>query len=224
MRQIVIQVLSLLGSNNFIFSSEADFRFAFAWELKKFLPSAQLFFEYDVLINTIIYRVDLVVEDGGKWYYFEFKYQTSACCTNRNGVIINLSNKGAQDLMRYDYLKDIHRLETIKRAYPVNFGEGFAIILTNDRLIYSSPKSNACTLDYLFRIHDRGGLANNSFYPIPGQVVWNNAHLPISHWTRTGKRSVTFAVQPINTIWTNYSSFTDLNNISHDFKYLLNCI
>jgi len=224
MRNTIIQALSQLAAANRIFCSEADFQFALAWELQRLLPLTSIFLEKGVSVPSDTYYVDIVVESGGKIYYIELKYHTSTCNWHFRDTPIRLKNQGAQDLLRYDYLKDIYRLQKIKNNCEKEaFAGGFAIILTNDRLVYDAPVSFKNTLDCGFRIHDRRG-TRVSKHPIPGLVSWNNKGRGSGHWTQRGERKLSFSVPPISTAWSQYLSFRDSIGESQDFRYLINTI
>ena len=64
-----------------------------------------------------------------------------------------MKNQSAQDSARYDFIRDIYRLEDITQSgiYPIE--EAYAIFLTNDPL-YWKPTNRLNTLDSEFRIHD----------------------------------------------------------------------
>ena len=223
----IIQAIRHLAASKRIFCSEADFQFALAWELQRILSSAQIFLESGVPIGQQdTFYVDIIVVLNSKRYYIELKYQTSLCETSFCGFSINLRNKSAQDLMRYDYLKDIYRLLTIKKCHQSDFGGGYAIILTNDKLIYDVPRSSANPpLDFNFRIHDRRGLPKGkSTYPVPGPVFWNYCGPSITHWTITGPRKGFPLPMTINTKWEQYLIFTDGNGKNQDFRYLINVV
>ena len=63
-----------------------------------------------------------------------------------------MKNQSAQDSARYDFIRDITRLESITQSgiYPIE--EAYAIFLTNDPL-YWEPSNGSDTLDHDFRIH-----------------------------------------------------------------------
>ncbi len=202
-----------------LFCSEADFQFSLGWELHRLLPNAQLLFEKEVNVGY----VDIIVIWNGKWYFIELKYHTSLCDTITLGLPLHLKNQSAQDILRYDYLYDINRIQRIAANMEEVYGGGYAIVLTNDRLIYGSPNSSSArALDSLFRIHDRRGLSASSSFPIPGKVIWKNAAKPTTHWTKSGQRSNVFTLPTINTDWEKYCFFTDSNNVPQDFRYLIN--
>ena len=82
----------------------------------------------------------------------ELKYCTRKLKVEHNGESFALRHQAAQDVRRYDFLKDIQRLEQVCRE----LGEvraGFAILLTNDHLYWEQP-SRPNTVDATFRLHD----------------------------------------------------------------------
>ena len=223
MKYIIIQAISKLAKGGRIFCSEADFQFALAWELQGLLPKADIFLEKAIDVPNDIFYIDIVVFNGGRYYYIELKYHTSLCDWAYKGSTLHLKEQSAQDLLRYDYLKDINRLLLVSNVCREVFGGGYAIALTNDRLVYDEPRlySNK-VLDYYFRIHERKA-EKKIVYPVPGTVKWNNETImDPNHWTKHGERSLTFSLPRINTEWTHYLSFFDNNSKSQVFKYLLN--
>lgn len=223
MKRIIINALAYLASNNKVFCSEADFQFALAWEIQRLCPNARILLENGVQVNGQTYYVDIIVFLSGSSYYVELKYQTSICSFVSQGVLVNLKEHAAEDIMRYDYLKDIHRLYDIKKDHPSDYGGGYAIILSNDKHLYQEPSIiRTNTLDSFFRIHERPNGKPN-VYPIPGLVAWNTAKITSStHWTKTGSRNMPFSIPQINTHWEDYLSFLDNSGKRQMFKYLLN--
>lgn len=222
MKKYIIRALQLLAQNNRVFCSEADFQFALSWEIQKLLPKAIIVLENGISVNEKVYYVDIIVKLDSKYYYIELKYQTSKSkVKDVFGEELELKNQAAEDLMRYDYLKDILRLYEIAKAHADDFGGGYAIILSNDKLMYDAPLSFKKTLDYQFRIHDRRGVEKN-MYPIPGMIAWNNNSKPLSHWTNKGERTNWFILPSISTEWDLYRQIIDDNNNKQVFKYLIN--
>jgi hypothetical protein len=60
-------------------------------------------------------------------------------------------DQSAQDIGRYDFIKDLRRLEQIVSGRSDI--TGYAIFLTNDSAYWAPPKSSQ-TVDASFRIHD----------------------------------------------------------------------
>lgn len=224
MRNTLINALTQLANNKRIFCSEADFQFALAWEIQKHRPNAQILLENGIRTSCGYYYIDIVVIKNGLRYFIELKYQTARCAIKTPIMSFVLKEQAAEDLMRYDYLWDLHRLYTIKCQKP-DFGGGYAIILSNDRLMYQAPsRKSTKTLDAFFRIHERP-LGKTGLYPIPGLVAWNNgnkANQVPPHWTYHGSRAKLFSLPPINTHWNDYLAFTDSDGNPQLFKYLIN--
>jgi hypothetical protein len=96
-------------------------------------------------------HVDIWVEQDGEILPLELKYKTRALKTVERGETYHLQNHGAQDIGRYDFVKDIWRLETIvaNSAHAV----GYAVMLTNDPSYWTKSR-NALTVDKAFRLHE----------------------------------------------------------------------
>lgn len=143
----IIKVMTALpGDNRTIFTSEADFQFALAWEIKQLYP------EYDIRLEEILdvgdgkhhfIHVDIIIHDkDNKIIPIELKYCTkSAPVEDLDGFI--LKNQGAEDIRRYDFIKDIQRVESIRNKHKNDgrFVCGYCIFLTNSER-YWKPKKN----------------------------------------------------------------------------------
>ena len=92
----------------------------------------------------------------------ELKYLSRKLNLLREGESFALRNQGAQDIRRYDFLKDIQRLEQL-RTLP-NALAGFAILLTNDPTYWNPPLSPN-TVDAAFRLHEGRTLT--------GEMTWS---------------------------------------------------
>lgn len=115
-----------------IFHAEADFQHALAWEIQKHYSESDVRLETKVFgKNTKIY-LDILVTYQGKRYAIELKYKTRGLDCVVNGEEFFLNNQGAQDIGRYDVLKDLYRLEQMVDAGVVD--EGVLIFLTNSTL------------------------------------------------------------------------------------------
>ena len=127
----------------------------------------------------------------------ELKYKTKLLTTNIGNECFELKNQGAQDIGRYDFLKDVQRLETWCIEKRIDFG--YAIMLTNDNHYWSIPKRS--TVDKDFRLHNR---------KITGSLKWGNK---ASTGTMRNREN------PI-TLKNKYMlEWKDIDNYS-DFKYI----
>ena len=90
----------------------------------------------------------------------ELKYRTREFNLSREGEFFALRDQGAQDISRYDFLKDIQRLERL-RTLP-NARAGFAILLTNDPS-YWKPPSRPTTVGAAFRLQEGRRITGEMF-------------------------------------------------------------
>ena len=92
----------------------------------------------------------------------ELKYRTREFNLSREGEFFALRDQGAQDVSRYDFLKDIQRLERLRTL--TNARAGFAILLTNDPS-YWKPPSRPTTVGAAFRLQEGRR--------ITGEMAWS---------------------------------------------------
>jgi hypothetical protein len=146
------QVLKALGEERPIFHSEADFQHALAWEIQKAQPGASIRLELPVQVDAS-HRIhlDLLVASDQERYAIELKYRTAAMEVDEHGERFSLAAHSAQDTGRYDFLKDIARLEHYVASIPNSMG--FAIFLSNDSLYWKEPRQG--TTSEQFSIHDK---------------------------------------------------------------------
>jgi len=144
-------VMKALADKRKIFHSEADLQHALAWEIHKRWPSSSIRLEFKPahLDNRIYLDIWATCQDS--ILAVEVKYKTRKFCVNIDGEEFNLRNQRAQNGARYDFLKDIERLEEVVsgRSNIV----GYAIFLTNDYLYWKEPRRRD-TLDAKLRIHE----------------------------------------------------------------------
>jgi len=148
-QNILIAALAERG----IFHSEADFQHHLAWRIHRELDNPELRLEYP-----------LSKDKSNRWEYcdillrsphlvgIELKYKTRFMSAGVNGEQYELKNQAAQDVGRYDFLKDVSRLEIWCEQSRIE--SGCAIILTNDHSYWTPPRNNN-TVDKDFRIHER---------------------------------------------------------------------
>ena len=145
-------VITRLSDEREIFVSEADFQFALAWQIQKQYPEAEIRLEYCPADIDMSMHVDILVRLDGLNIPIELKYFKLGCDVTVNGERFVLKNQGAQDTARYDFIKDVSRIERLLIADP-KFITGYVIALTNDPTYWNEPKdSNTC--DAAFRIHE----------------------------------------------------------------------
>jgi hypothetical protein len=143
-----------------LFHSEADFQHALAWHLQAIHPTANIRLEVPVEPLTEASHVDIVIAEGGKELVLELKYKTRDLACTVRGERFRLKGQSAQDIGRYDFLKDVERVEQVVAANPLSLG--FALLLTNDSSYWKPPRDSG-TVDAAFRLTEgrtlRGPLA-----------------------------------------------------------------
>ena len=83
-------------------------------------------------------RLDIVVRKGEKYAVVELKYHTRRIVKDIkrfNTLLPNvevIKNHGAQDIVSYNFWKDVRRIEIIKALFPDNVEGGVAVMLTKD--------------------------------------------------------------------------------------------
>lgn len=131
------RIMSALAAERPIFHSEADFQHALAWQIRLARPGAALRLEVPREINGRRVHVDIWVSDAGERVALELKYFTRALETSVHGERFQLRDQAAQDLGRYDVLKDLARVEALVAAGDAD--RGFVIALTNDSSYWRGP-------------------------------------------------------------------------------------
>ena len=142
-----------------MFHSEADFQHALAWRIRDAMPNCGVRLEYKPYPTERMY-LDLWLRGIG--VAIELKYRTRMLYLEHKGETFALRNQSAQDIGRYDFLKDVQRLEQLSR-FPAARA-GFAILLTNDSSYWKYP-SRTDTVDAAFRLHDGNSIA--------GKMAWS---------------------------------------------------
>lgn len=169
-----IDVVTVLSRQRPLFHSEADFQHAFAWEIQRRLPNANIRLERPILRNGKWLHLDLLVSDSDRSIAIELKYKTRELSLNHQGENYHVKNHSAQDVGRYDFLKDIYRLELITKS--IDNCCGWAVLLTND-FAYWRPARGG-TNDDAFRIHEGqviGGSLSWSENAAPGSIKGREA-------------------------------------------------
>jgi hypothetical protein len=144
-----------------LFHSEADFQHALAWRLQQQHPQISIRLEYRYPHLPKYGYVDIWIADGEHRVAIELKYKTRGLQAVVNDEAFDLKDQSAQDLGRYDTLKDLQRLEQIVASAP--YTSGFLLLLTNDRS-YWNESSKTDSADAAFRLHEQRTIA--------GELTW----------------------------------------------------
>jgi len=200
------QIMNKLKSKRQIFHSEADFQFALAWEIQREYPEVEVRLEYGYKIGAKLYHIDILVIHENQYIPIELKYKTLKKSVIFDAEEFHLKNHGAQDLGKYDLLKDVLRVENVLKDHD-KFVDGHIIMLTNDPIYWKKDsKENTCCAD--FSIADaRVVTGNMAWAEHTGAGTMKNREEPI---VLTGS---------YNLKWYDFSKFDDKRN--GQFRYLL---
>ena len=130
------ELMATLAAQRPIFHSEADFQHALAWLIHEVRPEARVRLEIPRDIDGRRAHVDVWIEDGER-LAIELKYLTSAVHADVAGEAFQLRSQAAQDLGRYDILKDLVRVERLVAADVAD--RGIVVALTNDSAYWRGP-------------------------------------------------------------------------------------
>lgn len=174
-----------------VFHSEADFQHALAWEIHRQLPAASIRLELPFRTQSKSIHLDIWAIENGLRLAFELKYKTRALSVRIGSEQFALADQSAQDLGRYDFLKDIERLEQITASQTNALG--YAIFLTNDSAYWAGSRSGQ-TVDADFRIeHGR---------TVAGELKWGAG---ASEGTKRGREKSLALRGKYVTTWVDYS-------------------
>lgn len=153
-----------LSASRPVFHSERDFQLAFAWGIHEMIPNCAVRLEYKPFASEALY-LDIWLPTLGT--AIELKYKTRQLWLESNQEKYFLEDQGAQNLSRYDFLVDVHRLErTVEERESAK--RGFAVMLTNDRSYWDPPRHGGNeTDDAAFRIHE-----GREFF---GKLEWSHS-------------------------------------------------
>jgi hypothetical protein len=144
------RVMNELAQQRTVFHSEADFQHAFAWEIHKQLPDVAIRLEQPLQTDMNIH-LDVCLRRNGSIQAVELKYKTQSLSVRIGDESFNLRDHGAQDCGRYDFIKDIQRLEQVVANQKV--AAGYAVLLTNESL-YWVPAHSKMSIDSGFRLDE----------------------------------------------------------------------
>ena len=145
-------LLTQLAESREVFHSEADFQHALAWHIHQSLSKSQVRLEFPVPAEHRKMYVDIWLPE--KKIAIELKYVTRRLELKHHGESFALRHQGAQNQRRYDFLRDIQRLECM-RSEPGLCKAGYAVLLTNDWLYWDCPSPRSQdAVDSAFRVHE----------------------------------------------------------------------
>lgn len=158
-------VLTRLAKKRPVFHSEADFQHALAWQLQQENTDASIRLEKQVTDNGPRAYLDLLFRSRSKEVAIELKYKSRALQVSHDRENFSLQNHSAQNFGRYDFVKDVQRLEQYVRSHRQS--QGYAILLTNDPGYWQKPRKGHPE-DLVFRIHEGQILKGSLGWRSPG--------------------------------------------------------
>lgn len=159
--------------------------------------------EYPVFTDRWIY-LDLWLHAFDLQLAVELKYKTRKLEIAHNNERFQLKNQGAQDLGRYDFLKDVARLEQV--AGTNSDVQGYAVLLTNDPSYWGTGRAG--TVDTNFRLHPERS--------VTGEMAW----LPhASDGTMRNRMEAIRLLRDYTVEWHPYSKLSP--NRGGEFRYIV---
>ena len=156
-------VMDELSKRRKVFGSEADFQLEMAMVIKELYEDVRVRLEFPIFSSDgVLMHIDILVlfwENGEtRGIPIELKYKTKGCTliTKTKDVKIkekfNLKEHGAKNDNCVSYVKDIHRIEDLRKGltetYGIEFQEGYTVFLTNDLSYLKKPRKNAKYIPY----------------------------------------------------------------------------
>ena len=121
--------------NKKLFTSEAQMQLEMAMIIKGSPGVKNVIPEYVPKFDSKMHIDLLVITNDNKWIPIELKYKKKELkfIDEDTKCLYSLTNQGARDYGCYDYLKDIQRIESIRKENKTDFQEGYTIFITNDK-------------------------------------------------------------------------------------------
>jgi hypothetical protein len=197
-------LMSELARSRPVFHSEADFQHALAWQIREAMPDCSVRLEFKPFPDDDK-RMYLDIWLPTVGVAIELKYPTRKLELNHNDEYFSLADHSAQDIQRYDFLKDLQRLENVvARHQPAK--AGYAVLLTNDSGYWNVPQ-NANTIDSEFRLHEGR--------TITGRLAWSER---AGRGTTRNREKALEIQRSYDLHWRDYSAFGRARN--ERFRYL----
>lgn len=144
-------ILNFLSKRTELFLNERDFQIHLSAYLKQNGNYNDVNVEYYIPFNQLdgylwkneLY-IDIVVRRGDEYVAVELKYPTKKIAKpiSRFGEQLSevplLKEHSAQDIVQYNFWKDVRRMELLKKRFP-SVKKGLAVLLTND-MLYEKPR------------------------------------------------------------------------------------
>lgn len=144
------RLMAGLSSSRPIFHSEADFQHSIESLMQKTMPDYPVRLMHQLPHEERSMYLDVWLPADGT--AIQLRHATRKLELDWDEESFALKAHGAQDITRYDFLRDVQRLEYTVASLDT-CKVGLAILLTNDPLYWKSPYRTG-TVDAAFRIHE----------------------------------------------------------------------
>ncbi len=191
-----------------IFHSEADFQHALAWQIHKDNPNARVRLEVPSERKDKREHIDIVIGNQKEICAIELKYKKTRIDIWHNSEKIDLRPDQAQDISRYDFIKDLVRLEQYVSKKSGHLG--YAIMLTNDHLYEQKESKGKNSKDFF--LYEKRILKKNT------PMKWNKDTSP---GTLKGRENSLTLKNNYKLNWKDYSIITEIPKKKRRFRYLL---
>ena len=138
-------VKQFLETNEELLFNERDFQMHLATFLRRTGNYDDVDVEYYVPLSELTgyiwdneLRMDVLVRKGKEYLPIELKYKTKTVRKKLlrfneevSGEVEVMKNQGAQDLGKYDFWKDVRRIELVRKRFGA-IKNGLAVFVTND--------------------------------------------------------------------------------------------
>jgi len=135
-------IMSGLARDRTVFHSEADLQHAVAWRIHSQHPDATIRLERP-FEKAGRRRLDIWVALDAIRIGIELKYPKACLRCTIDGESFSLPQQNVPALNCYDFLLDVHRLETLARDGFIDVG--FAVMLTNEPALWSPTAKPSST-------------------------------------------------------------------------------
>lgn len=212
-----------LKNERSIFHSEDDLKLALALKIKEQNPQFKIRLEKPFSIEMVEpveskkeHKVNasvdiLVYTEQGVPVPIELKYKTKKLdtCVDVDGEKYDLTQQGAHNIGRYNFRKDIYRVE--KQLEQLDNAEvGYVLKITNDLAYINNDVSETGNLDKNFSCHEGATIES-------GERHWHYKGTDKKHWTIIkGQRFLLDLKNDYPVRWETYS-----NVKNSEFKYCL---
>lgn len=200
-------IIQKFGNTGNLFLCERQFQFDLAQEISKTFNNYAVHLEFPSEKNCcdrlLFYYI--VIEEKNQYFVIELKYKTKNADIIYKNNKYSLKNQSAQDLGRFDFLKDISRIEQWNQFNPNRtFAGGVAMILTNDSSYWEKTGEN-CNYE-AFALKDETTI-------VAGKKEWSSENL---NYVGKARKNGLNLLHDYTVKWVNYHK--DENN---EFRYLL---